>query len=234
MADRTPAERIAELEAAIEADRTRIIDAVNGLDCALNSRFWLTEGRGSYEWNDDRYREEFGDAARAVLKALEPLRKIGADLTNCPQTTAEVIKARADKDKRIAEMEARLAMVVEAGTQLLLTLREYGAAKPHTVTGRAALAFDEAKGASEPTVAAFIARVERRGAARATNELAILRNARKVGEHYLRECTESRQSRDRSGNITNSWAVVVIPDWQFRQMLYGIEPEARATELEGA
>ena len=73
MTDRTPAERIAELETTIEADRTRIIDAVNGLDLVLNSRFWLTEGRGPYEWNDDRYREEFGDAARAVLKALERL-----------------------------------------------------------------------------------------------------------------------------------------------------------------
>lgn len=102
-------QRIAGLQAVIEADRTRIIDGVNALEKALNGRFWLTEGRGSYEWNDDRYRQEFGDAARAVLKAVEPLRKIGADLTNCPPTTDEVLKARVDKDKRIAELERDVA-----------------------------------------------------------------------------------------------------------------------------
>lgn len=156
-------------------------------------------------------------------------------------------------DERIAELEARLAMVVEVCSTQRSALMDLLAALEFefTAMSRAKLLprgdelnhhfahfLSRVKDLDitpmEPTVAAFIERVEARGAARATNELAILRNARKVGEHYLRECIESRQSSDRSGNITNSWAVVVIPDWQFRQMLYGIEPEARAAELEGA
>lgn len=131
-------ERIRALEAVIEADRTRIIDGVNTLEKVLRGRFWLTEGRGSYEWNDDRYRKEFGDAARAVLKAVEPLRKIGADLTNCPPTTDEVIAARRNKDARIEELERvlqRLAQMPDCGcnpcrgqcrteTALLIDLQE--------------------------------------------------------------------------------------------------------------
>lgn len=101
--------RIAALEAVIEADRTRIIDGVNAVKAALNSRFWLTEGRGHYEWDDDRYREEFRDAANAVLEAFRLLETIGADLSNCPQTTKDVIKARQDKEARIAALESDLA-----------------------------------------------------------------------------------------------------------------------------
>lgn len=106
--------RIAALEATIEADRTRIIDGVNAVEKVVNEKFWLTQGRGSYEWNDDRYRKEFGEAVRSMLKAVEPLRKIGADLTNCPQTTAEVVKARADKDAKIAALREQLKKCEES------------------------------------------------------------------------------------------------------------------------
>lgn len=99
-------ERIAQLEAVIESDRTRIVDGVNKVNRVLDGYFWMTEGRGNYAWDDDRYRLEFGNAARAILKALESLRKIGADLKDCPKTTDEVVKARQDKDARIAELEA--------------------------------------------------------------------------------------------------------------------------------
>ena len=29
---------------------------------------WVAEGRGCYEWDDDRYKEEAGDALRAVIE----------------------------------------------------------------------------------------------------------------------------------------------------------------------
>lgn len=68
-----------EVEAAkeqLEFDRTTCAGFVTALDKALDSRFWLTEGRGSYQWDDDRYREEFRDAAVALKAVIEPMRKM--------------------------------------------------------------------------------------------------------------------------------------------------------------
>jgi len=42
----------------------------------------------------DRYRQEFEWAVEAILAKIEPLRKIVADLKNCPTTQAEVDAAR--------------------------------------------------------------------------------------------------------------------------------------------
>jgi len=50
-------------EQQLEFDRTTCHNFINALDAALDGRFWLTEGRGSYSWDDDRYRAEFHDAA---------------------------------------------------------------------------------------------------------------------------------------------------------------------------
>jgi len=79
---------------ALEAERTAIIDGVNGIVKEIDSRAWIANSRGPYEWNDDRYRQEFVDAGAAIFGALEPLRKIGSDLSNCPRTTKQVIEAR--------------------------------------------------------------------------------------------------------------------------------------------
>jgi hypothetical protein len=52
-----------------------------------------------------------------IDKAVEPLRVIGADKSNCPQTTAEVIKSRIDLEAALAAAEAerdRLRAALEA------------------------------------------------------------------------------------------------------------------------
>lgn len=86
--------RVQELEAVIERDRTAIAEHITNLRKELESREWLTEGRGSYEWDDDRYRQEFLWAGQALRKAMEPLVKIAADLSNSPKTQEEVVRAR--------------------------------------------------------------------------------------------------------------------------------------------
>ncbi len=78
--------------AANERDRTRMHQVLRGIDEEITGRMWLLEGRGSYEWDDDKYREEFGWAVKALQEKLEPLRKIASDLKDSP-TTQEAVEA---------------------------------------------------------------------------------------------------------------------------------------------
>ena len=75
----------------------------------MDGRFWLTEGRGSYAWDDDRYREEFREAACEILAALRPMREMAANLSSRLKTTDEIVQARIDTKKRISQLEAELA-----------------------------------------------------------------------------------------------------------------------------
>lgn len=81
--------------AANERDRTQLHRVVRAIDDEITGRMWLLEGRGSYEWDDDKYRQEFGWAVKALQAKLEPLRKIASDLANSPTTQAKVDEARA-------------------------------------------------------------------------------------------------------------------------------------------
>ena len=81
--------------AILERERTLVAEGVTAVKKAIQSREWLTEGRGSYEWDDDRWHGEFAAAISEILTALEPLEKVAADWSNCPKTWDEVQKARA-------------------------------------------------------------------------------------------------------------------------------------------
>ena len=100
----------AELQEALESDRINVIEGVNRLTKEIESRAWLATGsRGSYEWDDARYQQEFRDAAEAILKALEPLKKIGADLSNCPadaKRSLERMRAEAGRERAVRELRA--------------------------------------------------------------------------------------------------------------------------------
>lgn len=74
------------LRAVIERDRHHAALGLNAVRGALASYGWLLEGRGSYEWDDDRWRDEFGRAVRKVHDALKPLAKIAADPSDSPAT----------------------------------------------------------------------------------------------------------------------------------------------------
>lgn len=115
------AQRIAVLEGVIERDRSTLAGFVTALNKEFDSRFWLTEGRGSYEWNDDRYRQEFHDAVLGIKKILEPIARMAADLTNSPKTTAEVVAARRDLEaenaslrQNVTALEAEVAQLAAA------------------------------------------------------------------------------------------------------------------------
>ncbi len=78
---------------ALECDRTAISRHITRIQAIVGQYCGLTESRGSYEWDDDQYREESGRALKAFQQAIEPMKKVAADWSNCPQTQAELLEA---------------------------------------------------------------------------------------------------------------------------------------------
>lgn len=95
-----------EAKEQLEFDRTKCAEFLTALTQCMDSRFWLTEGRGSYEWDDDRYRSEFKEAAKELLGALRPLREMAANLTAGLATTDEVIRARMNLKAEVVRLTA--------------------------------------------------------------------------------------------------------------------------------
>lgn len=86
--------RLAELEHAIDRDRYVVAAALGSIRTAIRGHSWLMDGRGPYEWDDDRYREEFGDAISNIEKALEPLVLVAWDKSDCTRIAERVDAAR--------------------------------------------------------------------------------------------------------------------------------------------
>ncbi len=81
--------------AANERDRCTVAEAVTRWKETLANYAWLKgPGRGSYAYDDDRYRLEFGAALDQLEAVTEPLRKIASDHSDCPPTLEEKLKAR--------------------------------------------------------------------------------------------------------------------------------------------
>jgi cell division protein FtsB len=119
------AKEIAELEAdnerlrgVIERDRTKAAEIIGKARAVVMQRSWLVEGRGCYSYDDETYQSEFGDVFREMLEALEPLKILAADWSDCPndfQSARINWKEKAEqKDARITELEAENAKLREA------------------------------------------------------------------------------------------------------------------------
>lgn len=81
-----------------ERDRSAIALWVERLRAEIRRSYAMAEGRGSYEWDDDRYRDEFKNAFGRLEKALDKAIKDthAHDLTDCPARSEEVAAARAE------------------------------------------------------------------------------------------------------------------------------------------
>ena len=79
---------------ALERDRTRVAECVTRLRHTLENYQWLMDGRGSYEWDDDRWHQEFRTACELLQKDLKPMADIAADWSNCPKKWEDVLEAR--------------------------------------------------------------------------------------------------------------------------------------------
>jgi len=80
--------------AANERDRSLVAEAVSAARKVIKSYGWATESRGPYSWDDDEYMAEFGRCLTALEAPLSRLDSVIKDLSDCPQTQAEVIAAR--------------------------------------------------------------------------------------------------------------------------------------------
>lgn len=78
----------------LERDRTIVAELTSRIRDAVKSRDWLMEGRGPYEWDDDRWHSEFAAAAEEILTSLEPMQKIAGNLEDCPQKWQDIVNAR--------------------------------------------------------------------------------------------------------------------------------------------
>ncbi len=96
------AEEIKELQEQLRAakwanerDRSTVCDQVNIIKDEIARRSWLCSSRGSYEWDDERYQQEFSAAPEIIGKAVEKLSSIASDWSHWPETDAEIQAARA-------------------------------------------------------------------------------------------------------------------------------------------
>ena len=89
------ADEIERLKAVNERDRSQVAETFTAIMEAIRCREWLRLGRGSYEYDDDRWRGEFSQAIDEVIAAARPLQRIAADWSDCPTSPEEITAARA-------------------------------------------------------------------------------------------------------------------------------------------
>ena len=84
-------ERIKKLEAALDRDKTGLGSALAAICQEVKGRRWISEGRGPYPYDDDRYRKETRFAFDAIEKlavdALSASGKLAHEVLtgkNCP------------------------------------------------------------------------------------------------------------------------------------------------------
>lgn len=91
----TDAGEVDRLMHVIDRDRYIVAAVVGAIKRAINGRAWLLgEGRGPYEWDDERYKDEFRGAVEEIESAAEPLAHVGWDKTDCTQIEERVEAAR--------------------------------------------------------------------------------------------------------------------------------------------
>lgn len=105
---------VRRLRGVIERDRTKAAVILGDAQGALRRRGWLAEGRGAYVWDDDRWMDEFAVVMDELKTALDPMRVLARDWSDCPPTTAEVDEARVDWRAKALELEAELTKLKAA------------------------------------------------------------------------------------------------------------------------
>ncbi len=101
--------RINELETALNDDATDLWRVTNAIKKEIASREWIMEGRGCYEWDDNRYKDETRLAFEAVLNLIKNVqhpaqlrfRKVNPQ---CQQSQQSI---REDERRKIGEWYAK-------------------------------------------------------------------------------------------------------------------------------
>lgn len=90
-----------------EQSRSVLAPVVTKLKMVIQRRSWMTEGRGPYEWNDDGWRDEFGEAMGEWMEAIKDLERVAADWSHCPTDTDEIMAIRELLQERTAAIKAK-------------------------------------------------------------------------------------------------------------------------------
>lgn len=140
LSDGAKDKRIAEAWAANERDRSRVADALNAITDEVARRSWLCSSRGSYEWDDERYQQEFSQALDAIGAATDKLKAVAGDWSHSPMSDDAIQIARIDWKARAEAAEAQLRLtgtedagvraLVEAANAYLLAVRRLGECEP--------------------------------------------------------------------------------------------------------
>lgn len=105
---------VADAKAANERTRSQVVGHINELVHSMKSHEWLMEGgRGPYEWNDERYQDEFRAASTTLTEGLQPLVTIGKDWSDCPTDWDAVRASRLSVETLTAELAEALAQLAE-------------------------------------------------------------------------------------------------------------------------
>ena len=82
------------LRRIIERDRTLAARIHGEIKRVLARYEWLSHSRGSYEFDDPLYQQEFGHALDEIRASLGGLHRLAKDLTDCPVDLVEITRAR--------------------------------------------------------------------------------------------------------------------------------------------
>ena len=64
-------ERVCGLREALYREQTGLLKALNDVRKEIVSRSWLLDGRGPYEWDDNRYKDEAGLAFKISKEIID-------------------------------------------------------------------------------------------------------------------------------------------------------------------
>jgi hypothetical protein len=143
--------RVAELTAALDRDQTGLANALAAIKQRVGAGWWITEGRGSYAWDDDRYRREtaivLGDVAELASKALHASGDIANQaLVDTPLATwAAARELRKRLDAAIAREQAAQDEAA-AMREALFQMHKYHSHGPVVLSQMAAAALDGTAG----------------------------------------------------------------------------------------
>lgn len=99
---------VKRLQLVLDRDGTGLAQGLAAIVKRVRSGWWITEGRGSYEWDDDRYRDE----TRIVLEEVQELaqtalRESGKRAAANAASIADVIRERDQLRGAVATAGAR-------------------------------------------------------------------------------------------------------------------------------
>lgn len=78
------------LDEAMVKDTDELVKALNLVRSELQARDWIMDGRGPYEWDDDRYRAEVGHLYKAVQPTLDSVKTLPAARLKLLNELAEI------------------------------------------------------------------------------------------------------------------------------------------------